>query len=111
MIGLETHIIKRTAEGTRERGRYVEGLENESPFNASIQPASPKETAEYLKGGEVDYELYKGYSYESVRGVRKYKNLPADEIFYDESWWKVIKSNIYGSGIDAHAKFFMIREA
>lgn len=111
MIGLETHTIKRATAGTRERGRYTEGVPIESPFEASIQPATAKETSEYLKGGEVDYELYKGYTYEPVRGIRKSKGLSADEIFYDESWWKVIKTNIYGSGLDAHTKFFIIREA
>jgi len=111
MIGVGIHQIRREEAGTRVRGKYVSGIITEEPFEASIQPASPKETTEILAGGEVDYELYKGYTYSDVRGVRKSIGKPADKVFYDETWWKVVKANRYReSDTEVHTKFFMVRE-
>ena len=114
MIGSDTYQIRKEGVPTRVKGKPVNGAVVETSFEASIQPASSKETAEHLKGGEVDYEVYKGYTREDVRGVRKHLGIPADQIFYDGSWWKVIKSNRFlrpNDPANSHTKFFMVREA
>jgi len=112
MLGIAKYLVRKTPAGTMIKGRYQAANPVEVEMSISIQPATDAESRDILAGGERDVQVYKGYIYlseGSISQISKRLQTPADEVFYDNSWWTVVSSNPTTVGSNPHTKFLMTR--
>ena len=112
MLGETRNLVKKETPGSQYKGRHQPGIQEEHSYLMAIMPASPKETREFIAGGEVDIQVAKGYirlEEGRINQVSKRLQTSADQVFYDESWWVVVASNTYFTGGNPHTKFFIKR--